>query len=95
MSTVDVPLSALIADCDADSIDIEIVLGGASGANVVDPFAAAVESWVSVFPGLACSIGVNVEAIVALLADTSSTIEDFTVGIDFAADSIVIEDVTG
>ena len=71
------------------------MLGGASSTDVIFPFAAAIESWVGVLPGLAGSVGVNVEAIVALFTDTNSTIEDFAVGIDFAADAIVIEEVAG
>ena len=62
---------------------------------VVYPFAATSKSGVSDGTDHTGTVGVYGEAIVALFTDSDITIEDFAVCVDFAADTVFIEDVTG
>lgn len=54
---------------------------------------AAFEGGVVGSVGSAGACGVDVEASVAMFADSYISVESLAIGIDFAADSIVVENV--
>ena len=94
LSIIDVPFSALIADSYTDFIGIEVVFGGTCLTLIIFPFSASVVCWIGVGPGFTCSIGIDMVTIVALFANSNISVEDLTVLVDFAADSIFVKNVS-
>ena len=92
-TVVSVPFSALVVDGDADPLSIEKVFGRAPDTLTVLPLSAAAE--LRAVEGLdgAGTVGVDEVAGVAAFADTDVPVEGHALRVDFAADSVVVEDV--
>jgi hypothetical protein len=58
------------------------------------PLTAALEGRVIGSVGCAGAVGVDIEASVAMFTNSNISVEGLTIAVDFAADSVVVEDVT-
>lgn len=92
--SVGAPLSAVVADWHADVVRIEEVADRALGAGLTLPFRAAAVFGVG-RSGLAASVGTYGISSVAELADSDIRVELLAVLIDEAADSLLVEEVSG
>lgn len=94
-ASISIPLSALITDRHTNTVSAAEVFGRASNTVVVLPFCASDEGGVGGSTSSAGSVGIDVISSIAILADTLSPVEYGTVLVNFAADTVVVEDVTG
>ena len=94
-SSLSVPFSALVTDGCADSIGIEEEFGGAGSADLILETATSIEGGCGGIDNTASTVGVNKKSIIAFFTDSNISIEDLTISIYFATDSILVEDVAG
>jgi hypothetical protein len=94
-ASISIPLSTLVTDRHTNIVSVAVVFGRASNTVVVLPFCTSDQSRVGGSTSSAGSVGIDVISSIAILTDTLSPVEDGTVLVNFATDTVVVEDVTG
>ena len=94
-TSIDVPFSTLVTDGHAYIVRVTVELGGALHACVVLPLSTAEDGRGGGSTCCASSIGIDVISSIAPLTDSLSSVEYGAVLVNFATNTVVVEDVAG